>query len=215
MKTFLLTFSFLILGLLPGFSCLNEHGVVVDDEGVKQVKVITDPFFFVMPVSGHELIEASSKSKDLVELLAEQTTLSDSIKIVSDLGAQYIKLGKFDLAITLYKEIEKVSPNRYRTASNIGTAYELTGQIDSALFWINKGIKLNNQSHDGSEWIHRKILEHKLSGQPVTGSFLDIGGKEFSSKEIVSQLKTQLKERTIFVTSQNQWLSYSLIMRMY
>src|SRR5688500_12309041 len=46
---------------------------------------------------------------------------------LSDRGYILILLKKYDEAIKLYLEIEKIQPNRYSTASNIGTAYELNG----------------------------------------------------------------------------------------
>jgi tetratricopeptide (TPR) repeat protein len=53
-----------------------------------------------------------------------------------------ILLKKYDEAIKLYLEIEKIQPNGYSTASNIGTAYELIGQNKNALRWINKSVEL-------------------------------------------------------------------------
>jgi tetratricopeptide (TPR) repeat protein len=64
-------------------------------------------------------------------------------------AVQMILEKKYKEAITAFLELEKKYPDRYQTATNLGTAYELVGQIDDALVWIEKGIKLNPSSHEG------------------------------------------------------------------
>ncbi len=92
---------------------------------------------------------------------------------LSDKGLLLILLKQYDQAVRLYLEIEKIQPNRYSTASNIGTAYELMGQNENALTWIKKSVKIDPKSHENSEWIHVKILETKIKGQQFyTTNFL-------------------------------------------
>lgn len=92
---------------------------------------------------------------------------------LSDKGLLLILLKRYDEAVKLYLDIEKLEPNRYSTASNIGTAYELIGQNEKALFWIKKSVEIDPKSHKSSEWIHVKILEAKIKGQEFyTSSFL-------------------------------------------
>lgn len=130
---------------------------------------------------------------------------------LSDKGYILIIEKKYDEALSLYLRIEKLKPNRYSTASNIGTLYELMGNNEEALKWINKSITINPKSHNGSEWLHSRILEAKINGEKFqTAKFLlntDFG------KEIrpVSQLDTlqlnkldrslnyQLNERISFI----------------
>jgi len=98
---------------------------------------------------------------------------TNDIRYLSDEGLVLIVLGEYKKAITLYLQIEKIKPNRYSTASNIGTAYELDGQNKQALFWIEKAVKLNEHSHYDSEWIHVNILKAKLGGEQfITTQFL-------------------------------------------
>lgn len=84
-----------------------------------------------------------------------------SYKYLSDYAIDLLKLGNrkegLDILIQLYCRY----PNEYHLASNLGTAYELNGQVDSALKYIKRGIELNPNDHEGSEWIHVKILEAK------------------------------------------------------
>jgi hypothetical protein len=50
-------------------------------------------------------------------------------------------------------------------AANLGTALELLGNKEEALHWIREGIRRNPQSHEGTEWLHAKILEAKIAAQ--------------------------------------------------
>ena len=120
-------------------------------------------------------------------------------------------LKRYEEAIALYLQIEKMQPLRYSTASNIGTAYELIGQNENALKWIKRSVAINAKSHYHSEWIHVKILEAKIKGENfITTSFLlnaDFGNESYpksqSKNEDLEDLATalfyQLNERISFV----------------
>lgn len=99
---------------------------------------------------------------------------TNDIDYLSDKGLVLVVLGNFKEAIEIYKFIESISPNRYSTASNIGTAYELIGDNVKALQWIEKAIRLNKISHHGSEWIHANILKAKISADDdnISSDFL-------------------------------------------
>ncbi|WP_137937917.1 tetratricopeptide repeat protein [Chitinivorax sp. B] len=68
-------------------------------------------------------------------------------------------------AIELLLAIEDKFPDHFRTAANLGTAYELAGSNELALKWIKEGVQRNPQDHQGTEWLHVKILEAKLAMQ--------------------------------------------------
>jgi tetratricopeptide (TPR) repeat protein len=116
-------------------------------------------------------------------------------------------------AKSIYLEIEKKSPGRYQTAANLGTTYELLGQNDSALYWIKKAVKIFPNSHNGSEWIHVKILEAKVKANGDENYLwthsilsLDFGNEEIPEnkhklnvRELNKQLYFQLIERMSFI----------------
>ena len=79
-----------------------------------------------------------------------------------------LHLGDTERAIELLEEVEEEKPGEYVTAANLGTAYELAGRDPDALEWIREGIRRNPESHQGTEWLHVKVLEAKvaLDGDP-------------------------------------------------
>nr|WP_315200313.1 tetratricopeptide repeat protein [uncultured Flavobacterium sp.] len=133
------------------------------------------------------------------------------IAYLSDKGLILILQKKYTEALELYLNIEKTNPNRYSTASNIGTIYELIGENKKALEWINKSMKINPKSHNESEWLHSKILEAKINGEEFyTSEF--ILGVNFGNEELpISKIKKteidklyksiffQLNERISFI----------------
>ena len=141
--------------------------------------------------------------------------------LLSDKGLILILQGKYQQAIDLYLEVEKKYPNRYSTASNIGTAYELIGDNENALKWISKALVLNPDSHNKSEWIHQNILKIRLKQLQLSSESLinrDFGNEDFPvstlSKEDLNSLKNQLyfqlNERRSFIQPKDEIMAQLL-----
>jgi len=79
----------------------------------------------------------------------------------NDLAVAYIFAGAYDKAIALLRQLEKTHPGLAKTAANLGTAFELSGKDAEALHWIKQGIRRDRDEHDGTEWLHVRILEAK------------------------------------------------------
>ncbi|OYU96919.1 MAG: hypothetical protein CFE21_01125 [Bacteroidetes bacterium B1(2017)] len=152
----------------------------------------------------------------LLEKLREADSIykrSKKLEDYSDLGSMLIYSGKFLDAKKIFQEIEEKSPGRYQTAANIGTTYELLGQNDSALYWIKRAVEINPNSHEGSEWIHVKILEakirangnenylwtHSILSLDFGDELLPVNKNNIDLDNIQSQLRNQLNERISFI----------------
>lgn len=112
--------------------------------------------------SGHK-IETDSLPK-VGKRLYKEWKATGNIDYLLDYGVVLIYQGQYEKARDIFISIEKTHPGRYATASNLGTAYELLGDDTSALKWIKRGIAINPQSHDGTEWLHVNILKAKING---------------------------------------------------
>jgi len=140
-------------------------------------------------------------------------------KARSDYAATLVYQGKAKEAVAIFEEIEKTKPGEYVVAANLGTAYELAGDLDKARHWISEAIRRNPDSHYGTEWLHVLILDARqalakdpawLDTHSVLG--LDFGrdkvpqapstlptGKDL--KAVRSALEYQLHERMGFVAA--------------
>lgn len=146
-----------------------------------------------------------------------------SLEHTNDLAVGRILTERHADAIKLLEDAEKRFPGQATVAANLGTAYELMGQDEEALRWISEGVRRDPEEHEGSEWLHVKILEAKLALKrnprwlekntvlgmdfgdgdvPVMPASLpvDESGKPRTPVEIARALTYQLHERTNFVS---------------
>jgi tetratricopeptide (TPR) repeat protein len=135
-------------------ACLNYY-YSTDKEG--HLHVVTDELRKKFNINFNKELNVTRLLKLEAKLKKEH-----SYMLLSDYALGLMKLGKTSEALQLLAEISKHYPNDFRIASNLGTAYELNGQNDSALKYIKHGLKLNPNDHEGSEWVHVKVLETKL-----------------------------------------------------
>ncbi|WP_291151496.1 tetratricopeptide repeat protein [Flavobacterium sp. UBA7680] len=204
----------LILISFKGFACLNGDTKVLKNG----VQVYID-FRGLVP-HGHNFF-----TKEFPELIIELDKLykkTNDIDYLSDKGYLLIVQGKYQEALKLYLDIEKIKPNRYSTASNLGTLYELMGENEKAYQWIEKSIEINPKSHKGSEWLHLRILEAKVKKiENVTGEFLinesfgkdafpktDLSKKEL--EKLAQSIYYQVNERISFIKPKDKIISVLL-----
>jgi hypothetical protein len=187
----------------PAFACLNAH-----DPKVASKLASTEPAEVAGAVKE---IETRQKSASTVEN-------------TNDLAFARILAGRYDEAVELLREAETKAPGKSaKVAANLGTALELKGGADEdALYWIREGIKRDANEHEGSEWLHVRILEAKIAlakdpqwleknrvlgldfgpdEVPVAPAILPIDseGKLKGVDELLDDIGYQLEERMKFV----------------
>lgn len=214
MNRFKVFVIFLVLMSVKSFACLNGETKILKNG----VEAYIDYRGFVP--HGHNFFR-----NEYPELIIELDSLyrkTKDIDYLSDKGYLLIVQKKYSEALNLYLNIEKTHPNRYSTASNLGTLYELMGDNQKAYTWIKKSIKINPESHNGSEWLHLKILEAKIKNlNTITGSFLintnfgNTGVPETNlSKEEIEKLARavyfQANERISFIKPKDKIISILL-----
>ncbi len=142
----------------------------------------------------------------------------------NDFALIELKIGDKQKAVQLFENLYLQQPTQYNIVANLGTAYELTSNNVKALEFINKALVLNPNSHFGSEWIHKGVLESKI--QNNTNPFGLFGNqnkinfyKWYSNlKPSIETLQTQknqltfqLKERIAFVAAPDKVVANLLI----
>ena len=186
-------------------ACINEYRTNLDGKIIHGDTRTGKVWFEAIDTA---MIRLESK------LLWKKYKSTDSIEYLSDYAAQLVYLGHYERAKDIYIDIENKNPGLYTTASNLGTIYELLGDPESALKWIQKSIEINPQSHNGSEWIHLKILEFQISNNnDYSNSILglDFGSdpvpkniQNLDLDKIESDIYYQLSERLKFVSAENE-----------
>lgn len=188
-------FTFIVLfASTTSFSCYNEYYALDANGNFHQVDIGAIRF--------QKNFDQQKIERKLIQLKKKLETKAD-FKLLSDYGLYLVKGGKVNEARVLFTALAKAYPNEYTIISNLGTTYELLGENEKALKYIRKGLKLNPNSHGGSEWIHVKLLEAKigldkdlnyLKGRTI----LELTPKQEASETIRKQLYIQLQERFPF-----------------
>lgn len=136
-----------------------------------------------------------------------------------DYAVVLIYKGDYELAEKVCRATAKKWPNKYEAAANLGTVLELNGKNEEALKWIKKALEIDSLAHDGSEWIHVKVLEAKLGGKEafvgnkLTG--MDFGDDRLPStaagipaiRRLQKELWYQLNERVTFVEPEDKYVA--------
>ena len=136
--------------------------------------------------------------------------------MLSDYAVYLMKAGRVDESLAILKELNKSLPQEYQIAANLGTAYELNGELDSALFYIKRGIEINPDAHAGSEWIHIQVLETKMK-QIKNPDFLDFTSvlelslEQKKDSATRAQLEIQIRERFPFSPGPDQIMASLMI----
>lgn len=146
-------------------ACLNEYEPrpseeTRDQQGFQQYQLTTrsaDDYLAALTAGATEHAVSDEKLDDL-EIAAAQGDFRDR----TNYAVALCRRGQALRALELLLQAEAEQPGEYIVAANLGTAYELTGNNAEALRWILAGIERNAKSHEGTEWLHVKILEAKL-----------------------------------------------------
>ncbi len=190
----------------PVFACINGereeikidyHSTVIPLTNDNIYIAISDenlPYGVAIPEQ-----EKQSLEKNIVELEQSYQQTKD-LDDLSDKGVLLMYLGRYQQAKDIFLQIEKIEPNRYSTASNLGTTYELLGDNKNALKWIKKAVEINPTSHNNSEWIHVNILEAKLEAK-------EKGEQFYSTKNI---LKTNFGDKPLPISTLSIYELYNL-----
>ena len=139
---------------LPSFACGNEYGMTLSGDRLHT------PIFYLSEY--YRSFDTNEIQAKLDAAITKRVLEKDNFKNESNIALYYMKLGKVKKALDILVPLQKQYPEEYVIIANLGTAYELDGQLQNALKHIQKGYEINPESHYGSEWIHIKILEAKI-----------------------------------------------------
>lgn len=198
----------LVLSAMQGTACINEYYTAKADGSLVRNE---DVFYPSVPKARLSKEQAANQLKKARKAYQRYP----DYKHLSDLGAALLFNGRYQEAKKLFANLEQEHPGLYATAANLGTAYELLGQPDSALYWIARAIHINPASHHGSEWLHQRLLQQKVAGKTTAVTGLDFGNEAqpitaISNDSLLlleQQLTYQLTERLYFVKAPDAYVA--------
>lgn len=169
-------FSFFLLLQAPlTKACGNEYGYSLDGK-----RMYTRFLYLTDRQLAHDTTRVR---KRLSEARAKVNAGTADFKTWSNIALYLMKLGKADSSVQILAPLVLKHSDEYSLHANLGTAYELTGRLDSALKYIRKGFEINPRSHGGSEWIHVAILQAKIEEKRRPGT---LKTKSILSEELLA-----------------------------
>lgn len=96
-------------------------------------------------------LEAASKSRTL------------TAKEAADLSAAYVRLGTPEKAIGVLRTARRQFPDDFKLAANLGTAYQLSGDLRSAEAAMEDAVKLAPAKSQPAERLHLKLVRTRLN----------------------------------------------------
>jgi len=148
----------------PAQACLNEYHE--RPPAKKKAEPAEDYFTQLLNSKATEKARAGAKAQWRArEAQLRRMTNGPALtfQMLSDHAVALLHIGETKEALRKLEELAAVKPKEYRIVANLGTAYELDGQLEKALANIKRAMELNPESHEGTEWLHVKILEAKIA----------------------------------------------------
>lgn len=127
------------------------RGFLVDQRSLRMLAVKPAPGLPPSPLQKQyrEALASLEKKKNLT---------ADEL---ADLGALYVRLGRPDKAIELLRPAQRKHPEHFRIAANLGTAWQLNGNLDQAADCLRIALKSCPPKYRGAEELHLKLIRSR------------------------------------------------------
>lgn len=131
------------------------HGFLLDQ---KMLRSIAAKPTSTVPASPYRL--TYQKAAEKFEKLAKERKLT--APEIADLGALYMRLGEIPSAVTLLRGAQFEHPNHFAIAANLGTAWQMAGQLDQAALCLAEAVRLAPANLKPMEACHLKLVRFRL-----------------------------------------------------
>ncbi len=119
----------------------------------------------VKPASGNPA--SPGRLRYLEEASRLEKIANPSADEIADLGGLYIRLGETGKAVTLLRPAQSQHPNHFRIVANLGTAWQLQGDLEQASRCLQQSVRLAPGKYQAAEEYHLKLV--RLRQRQVAG----------------------------------------------
>jgi hypothetical protein len=144
------------------------RGFLLDQRALRQIAVPASDKVEANPMRLHYEREAK-------RLEAKSNRSADDI---ADLGAILIRLGRVDRAVEVLRSAQREHPNHFAIAANLGTAWQLRGELRAASESLRQAVRLAPGKQLAAETLHLKLVEDRLR-HPSSAGLDDLFGVHY------------------------------------
>jgi hypothetical protein len=177
------------------------RGFLIDQKTLRGIALKPGP---KTPASPYRLLYLDAAAK--LEKLAKSRKLTADEK--ADLGAIYARLGAIPEALTVLRGAQLEHPNHFAIAANLGTAWQMAGQLDQAALCLQEAVRLAPGKLQKAEEYQLKLVRFRMQnkgGQQLDDlfgvSYLGEDGKYEPGKLAAAQTK-KLPETAVAIVQQ-------------
>jgi hypothetical protein len=99
----------------------------------------------------------------------------------ADLGALYVRLGEAGKAVELLRAAQRDFPNHFRIVANLGTAWQLQGDLNQAAACLQQAVRLAPGKLEKAEEYHLKLVRLRQQQARDTQDLDDLFGVRYLS----------------------------------
>jgi tetratricopeptide (TPR) repeat protein len=120
------------------------------------------------PAPGAKANPTRSRYEDEAARLEKKGRAALTADESADLGALYVRLGDAGKAVEVLRDAERAHPNHFRLAANLGTAWQMQGDLEQAATYLEQAVRLTPGKLEKAEEYQLKLVRlrrHEAPGQ--------------------------------------------------
>lgn len=98
---------------------------------------------------------------------------------LADLGALYLRLGEIGKAVEVLRDAQRTYPNHFRIVANLGTAWQLSGDLEQAAAALEQAVVLAPGKLQKAEEYHLKLVRLRRREAPGEQDLDDLFGVHY------------------------------------
>jgi tetratricopeptide (TPR) repeat protein len=183
------------------------RGFLIDQRTLRAISMPSQPGSLASPARLRYQEEAARLEK-------AARTGKLSADDLADLGAIYIRLGEAEKAVGLLRQANRTHPNHFAIAANLGTAWQVQGDLQQAAMCLQLAVRLAPGKHQRAEEYHLKLVRLRLrAGRDAQGlddlfgvHYVGEGGQYEPGKWAVAERKKLPAQAVAVVQKLALWL---------
>lgn len=127
----------------------------------------------------------------------------------ADLGALYVRLGEPAKAVAVLREAQRAFPNHFAIAANLGTAWQLAGDLAESAAALQQAVRLAPGKQLAAEELHLKLVRQRLKQGAATTALDDLFGVryggangDYQAGRLADEERKKLPDRAVALVQQ-------------